>query len=459
MQRRPWIVLILLSIAQFMVILDVTVVNVALPSIGKDLDFAPADLQWVVSAYVLFTGGLLLLGGRTADVLGRRPVFLAGLGVFTTASLFSGLATSPEWLIVSRGAQGLGAAMLTPGALSIITTTYAGEQRTRALAVWGAIGGAGAAVGVVLGGLLTTWLGWESVFFINVPIGIAVAVLTLRLVPASRPATSDRRLDIPGATSVVAGLVLLVYAIQGTSQHGWGSARTLIPLAVSAVLLAAFAVIERRAARPLVPPSMWRNRSLVAGVTLMFGATGILVGTFFLNTLYLQRELGYSALETGLAFLPLSVLIGFGAHGAQHLMGQIGTRAVAVAGLALIGAGAVILAAAPDHATYWTELLPGFLVVALGIGLVFPTASVTTMSHVEHERAGLASGLMTTGHEIGAALGVATFSAIATAGDTFSVGYGNGFVAAAIVAAVMALVALVTVPALRPASGAGVPVH
>src|SRR5690242_442947 len=358
MRHRPWTVLILLSIAQFMVILDVTVVNVALPSIGSDLSFAPADLQWVVTAYVLFTGGLLLLGGRAADVLGRRPVFLTGLGIFTTASLMSGLAASPEWLIISRGAQGLGAAMLTPGALSIITTTYTGEQRMKALAVWGAIGGAGAA-GVVLGGLLTSWLGWESVFFINVPIGIAVGVLALRIVPASPPAAGDRRLDVPGAVSVVAGLVLLVYAIQGTSQHGWGSARTLVPLAVAAVLLTAFAWIERRAPRPLVPPSTWRSRTLVAGVALMFGATGILVSTFFLNSLYLQHELGFSALETGLAFLPLSVMVGLGAHMASHLMGRIGTRALAVAGLTLLAIGAALLAVAPDHASYGTDLLPG----------------------------------------------------------------------------------------------------
>jgi EmrB/QacA subfamily drug resistance transporter len=459
MQPRSWTVLVLLSIAQFMVILDVTVVNVALPSIGRSLDFAPADLQWVVSAYVLFTGGLLLLGGRATDVLGRRPVFLTGLGIFTTASLASGLATSPEWLIISRGAQGLGAALLTPGALSIITTTYTGEQRTKALTVWGAIAGAGAAVGVVLGGVLTSWLGWESVFFINVPIGIAVGLLTVRLVPARPPATSDRRLDIPGAVSVVAGLVLLVFAIQGTSQHGWGSARTLVPLAASAVLLTAFAAIERRAARPLVPPAIWRSRTLVSGVALMFGATGILVSTFFLNSLYLQRELGASALETGLAFLPLTLVLGFAAHASSQLMGRIGTRTLAVVGLTLLAVGAAVLAAAPDHASYATELLPGLLVIALGMGLVFPTASVTTMTDVSHERAGLASGLMTTGHEIGAALGVATFSAIATAGDTFSAGYGTGFLVAAIAAVVMALVALITVPAVRPASGASVPVH
>jgi EmrB/QacA subfamily drug resistance transporter len=459
MRHRPWIVLILLSIAQFMVILDVTVVNVALPSIGSDLSFAPADLQWVVTAYVLFTGGLLLLGGRAADVLGRRPVFLTGLGIFTTASLTSGLAGSPEWLIVSRGAQGLGAALLTPGALSIITTTYTGEQRTKALAIWGAIGGAGAAAGVVLGGVLTSWLGWESVLFINVPIGIAVALLTLRLVPATAPAVSDRRLDVPGAVSVVAGLVLLVYAIQGTSRHGWGSARTLVPLAVATVLLIAFAWIERRAPRPLVPPSTWRSRTLVAGIALMFGATGILVSTFFLNSLYMQHELGFSALETGLAFLPLSVMVGFGAHMASHLMGRIGTRVLAVAGLTLLAIGAALLAVAPDHASYGTDLLPGMLVLSLGTGFVFPVASVTTMTHVRHEQAGLASGLMTTGHEIGAALGVATFSAIASAGSTFAAGYGSGFTVAAIVAGAMALIALVAVPVLRPASGAGVPVH
>ena len=458
-EQRPWIVLILLSIAQFMVILDVTVVNVALPSIGNALHFNPGDLQWVVTAYVLFTGGLLLLGARAADVLGRRAVFLTGLAVFTTASLASGLAWSPTALIVSRAAQGLGAAMLTPGALSIITATYTGEQRTKALAAWGAIGGAGAAAGVVLGGLLTTWLGWESVFFINVPVGMALAVLTLRFVPATPPLSASRWLDLPGAATVVAGLVLLVYAIEGTSEHGWGSTRTLVPLALSAVLLAAFAAIERRVPRPLVPPATWRIRSLVSGVTLMFGATGVLVGTFFLNSLYLQRELDASALETGLAFLPLTLVIGFGAHVASHLIGRVGTRALAVAGLGLLAAGAVLLWAAPDHASYAADLLPGFLVLGLGIGLVFPAASVTTMSHVDHEQAGLASGLMTTGHEIGAALGVATFSAVATAGDSFPAGYGNGFLVAAITAAVLAAIAAFAVPALRPTGEASFAVH
>src|SRR6266511_4925503 len=249
----PWSALILLCVDQFMVVLDVTVVNVALPSIGADLGFAPADLQWVVTAYVLFTGGLLLLGGRTADLLGRRRVFLAGLLVFTAASLASGLAPSPTALIVARGAQGFGAALLTPAALAIITTTYSGEQRTVALSAWGAIASAGAAAGVLFGGMLTTWLGWEWVFFINVPVGIGAGLLAVRLLPSSptrRP--PGRQLDVAGAASAVGGLVVLVYALTGAAEHGWSSARTLLLLALSAALLAAFVIIERSVEWPLL---------------------------------------------------------------------------------------------------------------------------------------------------------------------------------------------------------------
>jgi EmrB/QacA subfamily drug resistance transporter len=404
--RKPWSILVLLSVAQFMVILDVTVVNVALPSIGASLDFARADLQWVVTAYVLFTGGLLLLGGRAADLLGRRRVFLTGLAVFTVASLASGLAPSSGALIASRAAQGLGAALLTPGALSIITATYVGAQRAAALGMWGAIGGAGAAAGVVLGGLLTTWFGWESVFFVNVPVGLAVGGLALRMVPKSSPVHRvGGELDLPGALSVVAGLVALVYAVEGTGQHGWGSAHTLIPLGLAVGLLAAFAAIERRVSAPLVPPATWRVRSLVSGMALMFGATGVLVGTFFLNSIYLQHELGASALESGLAFLPLTGVIGLGAHIASRLLARTGPRLPAAVGLGLISVASLLLWAAPDHASYFAELLPAFLVLGVGIGLVFPAASVTTMTDVRQEEAGLASGLMTTAHELGAALG------------------------------------------------------
>jgi EmrB/QacA subfamily drug resistance transporter len=458
--RRPWSILVLLSLAQFMVILDVTVVNVALPSIDEALDFARGDLQWVVTAYVLLTGGFLLLGGRATDVFGRRRVFLAGLALFTFASLASGLAPSSELLIGSRALQGLGAALLTPGALSIITTTYVGTQRATAFAVWGGIGGGGAAAGVVLGGLLTTWLGWRSIFFINLPVGIVVGALTLRLVPTAPLARGPRRrLDLAGALSVVAGLVVLVYAVRGTEDHGWGSARTLVLLALAAVLLAAFLAIERRVLQPLVPPATWKIRSLTSGVTLMLGATAILIGTFFLNSLYLQHQLGASALETGLYFLPLTAAIGVSSHVASRLISRAGARALAVAGLGAITAGSLLLSAAPDQASYLPDLLPGFLVLGLGVGLVFPAALVTAMTDVGEEQAGLGSGLMSTGHEIGAALGSATFSTVAATPASFAVGYGDGFMVAAVAAVVLAGLALVTVPAVRPAAGAPIAAH
>src|SRR5919106_2114308 len=253
-KRKPWTTLILLGLAQFMVILDITVVNVALPSIDEDLAFGEGDLQWVITAYVLFTGGLLLLGGRATDLFGRRRVFLAGLTTFTLASLASGLAPSPEALIAARAGQGLGAAMLTPGALSIVTTTYEGGQRTAALAAWAAISSAGAAAGVVLGGILTTGLGWEWIFFINVPVGVATAIGVLRVVPAAPPTAAGMRLDVLGAATAVAGLVLLVYGIEGANEHGWGSARTLLLLLASAALLLTFAIVERRVRGAVTPP-------------------------------------------------------------------------------------------------------------------------------------------------------------------------------------------------------------
>jgi EmrB/QacA subfamily drug resistance transporter len=464
-QRQGWAVLILLCVAQFMVILDITVVNVALPSIGGALGFAAADLQWVVTIYVLFTGGLLLLGGRVADLFDRRVVFLTGLSLFTAASLASGLAWSPTALVVARAAQGIGAALLTPSALAIITTTYTGAQRNAALSAWGAIGSAGAAAGVLFGGVLTTWLSWEWVFLINVPVGIVAGMLTLRLVPPAPAAASQRRLDLAGALTVVAGLMVLVYALDGTADHGWGSARTLLLLAVAGGLLAAFVVIERGSPRPLLPPATWRVPSLVSSGAVMLGATGILVGAFFLNSLYLQHVLDASALETGLGFLPLALAIGFAAHLASRLLPRAGSRVVIVVGLGLISAGGLLLAAAPDHASYAADLLPGFLVLGIGVGLVFPAVTVTAMSEVHADRAGLASGFMATSHELGAALGVAVLSAIATtAGDPttitgVSAGYEDGFIAAAAIAAFLVAVAALAVPAIRPAAGARASLH
>jgi EmrB/QacA subfamily drug resistance transporter len=449
-ESKPWITLILLGLAQFMVILDITVVNVALPSIAADLAFPEGDLQWVITAYVLFTGGLLLLGGRASDLFGRRRVFLAGLSTFTLASLASGLAPSPEALIAARAAQGLGAAMLTPSALSIVTTTYEGRQRTAALAAWSAIGSAGAAAGVVLGGVLTTGLGWEWVFFINVPVGLATVIGVLGVVPAARPTAAGRRLDGLGAVTAVAGLVLLVYGIEGANEHGWDSARTVLLLLGSTALLATFAVVERSVREPILPPSTWGNGSLVSGVGLILVVTALLVAVFFLNTIYLQDVLGWSALETGLAFLPLVLVIGLATKAANSLIATVGSRNLSALGLLLVAAGGLLLLVAPDAASYGTEVLPGFLVIGFGVGLVFPAAAIAAMSHVREDAAGLASGLITTGHELGAAFGAAAISAVATGASTFVAGYADGFAAVAAVGVVVAIIALIAVPTVRP---------
>jgi MFS family permease len=288
---------------------------------------------------------------------------------------------------------------------------------------------------------------WEAIFLVNVPVGIAAGALALRVV-APAPGAAGRALDLPGAGALVGSLGLLVYALSGTAEHGWGSARTLILLALAASGLAAFAAIERAARNPLVPPRTWRVRSLVAGTAVMLGATGMLVGAFFLNSLYLQDVLGASALETGLAFLPLTLAIGLAAHAAAHLLPRLGARALAATGLAIVALGALALAAAPDHASFGTDLLPGLLALGLGTGLVFPAASVTAMAEVHAEHAGLASGLLSTGHELGAAIGVAVLSAVA-AGQRLPVGYQDGFLVAAVAAVALGVVALLAVPAVR----------
>jgi EmrB/QacA subfamily drug resistance transporter len=461
--RQPWTALILLAVAQFMVVLDITVVNVALPSIGQDLGIGGEDLQWVVTIYVLLTGGLLLLGGRIADVLARRAVFLAGLTLFTTASLSSGLAESGGMLIASRAAQGVGAALLTPAALSILTSFYTGAQRAKALGAWSAIGSAGAAVGVVLGGVLTTWLSWEWIFLVNVPVGAVAAVLALRVLPAMAPSAIARALDLPGALLVVSGLVVLVYAIDGAAEHGWGSARTLALGAVALGLLAAFARVEAGSRQPLVPPAIWRVRSLVVSAAVLLGVTGILIGTFFLNSLYLQGVNGATALETGLAFLPLAVAIGMSAHFASAVMPRTGSRVLVVAGLLLTAAGGIGLALAPDRASYAADVLPGLLAIGFGVGLVFPGVSVTAMSRVEHHQAGLAAGVLSTAHEIGAALGVAVLAAVAAIGDAASAasvaaGYEDGFVVAAGIALALAAVGI-AVPSVKPEGSARALAH
>jgi MFS family permease len=340
--------------------------------------------------------------------------------------------------------------MLTPGALAIVTTTYEGSQRTAALAAWGAIASAGAAVGVILGGILTAGLGWGWVFLINVPVGLATAIGVLRVVPDAPASAAGRRLDVLGAVTAVAGLVLLVYAIEGANEHGWGSFRTLVLSTVAVALLAAFAVVERRVREPILPPATWSNRSLVSGTGLILVATALLVAVFFLNTIYFQDILGWSALETGLAFLPLVFAIGLAANAANQLIPRAGSRNLAALGLGLVAVGAILLVVAADASSYWSDVLPGFIILGFGVGLVFPAASIAAMSEVGEDAAGLASGLITTGHELGAALGVAAISAVASAASTFVGGYADGFAAVAVIAGVIAAIALVAIPAVRP---------
>jgi EmrB/QacA subfamily drug resistance transporter len=441
-------------LAQVMVILDVSVVNVALPSIGADLGFTSGDYQWVVSAYVLMSGGFLLLGGRLADLRNRRSVFLIGLGLFTAASLASGFAASPAGLVVSRAAQGLGAAMLTPAALAIIMTTYTGKQRTAALSIWGTIGSMGIAAGVLFGGILTSAVGWEAVFFINVPIGVAVAAGTLVKVTAVETSTRNqggrRRLDVVGALTLVGGLLFLVYGVEGTRSHGWGSVHTWGALAAAAALLVGFADAERRVASPLVPPRTWRIRSLVSGSTVMTVVTGVVVGAIFLLSLYLQRIVGSSPVVTGLQFLPLAGAITLTAAAASKALSHTGPRALIAGGTIVMAAGAALVAHNAGGTSYAADVLPGLLLLGAGVGPMFVAISVAAMSDVPAEDAGLGSGLMMTGHEVGAALGVAVLTAIGgdlvtDAGLIESVS--RAFIAIVVALAGLLLLTLAAVPA------------
>jgi EmrB/QacA subfamily drug resistance transporter len=444
--------------AQVMVILDVSVVNVALPSIGRHLHLSTADYQWTVSAYVLLSGGLLLLGGRIADLLDRRGAFLTGVGLFTAASLTSALAQDPWMLIVSRAAQGAGAALLTPAALSIIMTVYAGKQRQTALAVWGTVGSLGIAAGVLFGGVLTSALGWRSVFLVNVPIGVAVVLGALRAVPrAASQGGASRRLDMPGALTLVSGLLALVFGIEATRSAGWTAPRTWLALAAAAVLLTAFARLEHRAPEPLVPPTTWRIRSLVSASAVMAGVTGVVVGAIFLTSLYLQDVLGSSPVVAGLQFLPLAAAITLAATVASTVIGRLGARTLILGGLVVMAGGVLLLAAKAGGASYVADVLPGLLLVGAGVGPMFVAIAVAAMGDVPDESSGVASGLMMTGHEIGAALGVAGLTAVA--GDLATSaglidGYGRALAATVGVLAALFVLTALAVPAGRPAAGA-----
>ena len=411
---RKWLGLALLATVQFMVVLDIAIVNVALPSIQTDLGFSQENLQWVISAYALFFGGFLLLGGRTADLLGRRRLFVAGLVVFSAASLLSGLAWSDDALIVARAVQGLGAAMITPAALAILMTTFSeGKERNTALGVWGATGAFGAVAGVLLGGILTDFLSWEWVFYINVPVGLAALALTPVLLSESRD-PYVRSFDVPGAVLVTSGMVTLVYAITQARSYGWGSVETIGLFAAAGVLLAAFAVWEARAKEPLMPFSIFRIRTVAAA-----NISGLILGTvtfsmFLMLTLYMQQVLTYSPLKTGVAYLAVAGTAIIWSTVAAQLVTRIGVKPVIAAGMGFLTVGLLYFTQISVGGSYVGDLLPGFLLIAVGLGFTFVPISIAALAGVQTSQAGLASGLFNTSQQIGGALGIAALSAIAT---------------------------------------------
>ncbi|HEY2771777.1 MAG TPA: MFS transporter [Solirubrobacteraceae bacterium] len=414
-ERAKTFALILLAMTQFVVVIDAAIVNVALPSIGTHLHFARDDLSWVVNAYTLTFGGFLLLGGRLADLLGRRRMFMLGLVVFSLASFAGGIAQSEAWLIAARAAQGLGAAIVSPAALSIITTTFAeGPERNRALGVWGAVAGAGGAAGVLLGGILTSGLSWRWVLFVNVPIGIAAAALAPRILAESRSDDGTKSFDIPGAVTVTAGLALLVYAVVDAVNIGWGSTATILRLAGAALLLLAFVAIELRASEPLMPFSIFRLRTLRGAniVGLLIGMS--LFSMFFFISLYLQNVMGYSPIKTGLAYLPLSVGIILSAGLASQLVTRFGFKPPLIAGLLLIAAGLLWFSRVPaTHGDYLKDVLGPSILAAVGLGFSFVPVTIAAVTGTRPHEAGLASGLINTSQQVGGALGLAILATVA----------------------------------------------
>ncbi len=422
----PWIVLVLVCLAQFMVILDATIVNVALPTIQRDLHMTETNLQWIVNAYTLTFGGFLLLGGRAGDLAGRKRLFLAGLVVFTVASFLDGVAANQGMLIASRALQGLGAAFISPAALAIISTTFAeGAQRAKAMGVWAAIAVGGGAVGLILGGVLTQLVSWRWIFFVNVPVGIATFAFSMLLVPESKDETAQRRFDVAGAVTVTGGLTALVYGIVGAQQRGWGSTETIGIFVAAAVLLGAFFVVETRSAAPLVRLSVFRIRSLSIANAVMFLAMSGLFAMFFFNTLYVQRVLHFGPLKTGFAFLPFTAGIMFSAGIASNFGPRLGIRRVAAVGLVVAAVGEFLLTRTPVHGSYVANVLPAVLLLSIGMGAVFVPITLIATTGLHDWDQGLASGLFNTSQQVGGALGLAILATVA-AGQTATVDHGAG---------------------------------
>jgi EmrB/QacA subfamily drug resistance transporter len=411
---RRWKALAVLGIAYLMVVLDVSIVNVALPSIEKDLNFSPENLQWVISAYGLTFGGLLLLGGRAGDILGRRRLFMAGLGLFALFSLLCGLATSSGMLIAFRACQGAAGAILSPSVFSIVTVTFEeGKERNTALGILGGIAGSGAAIGVLLGGVLTEFAGWEWIFFVNVPIGVLTLFLVPRFVRESRSEGIARSFDAGGALAVTSSLMVLVYALTQASSKGWGSTQTIVLLLVSAALMGAFILIESRVSHPLLPLGFFRRRTPTGANIIGFGLGTMVFGMFFLLSLYMQQVLGFSALKTGLAYLAVALTAVVASGVSQALVTRLGVKPVLSIGMITLTVGLLLFAQISVNGSYFSDLFPGFILVGIGLGFSFVPISIAALAGIEPQEAGLASGLINTSQQIGGALGVAILTTVA----------------------------------------------
>jgi EmrB/QacA subfamily drug resistance transporter len=444
--EHRWLALAVLCTAQFMLVLDITVVNVALPDLAGDLDLGRTTTTWVITLYTLFFGGLMLVGGRSADVFGPRRVLMTGLGLFTAASLAAGLANSAETLLVARGAQGLAAALLSPAALATVAMTFRGDEHRRAFGVWATMGTAGLAVGVVLGGILTAGPGWRWIFFINVPVGVVVTVMLAVLVRPTASRFRSGSIDIAGGLFVTSATALTIYSLTTAGDRGWTSPTTLGLLGLAAVLYLAFGLVEQRVTQPLIAMPVLARRSVHGGAGVILVATGLLVPSFFLGSFYLQHVAGWSAVRTGLAFLPVAVATFAGAGIAGHLLGHAGARVTATAAFIIAAAGAGVIALGIGE----TQLIVGMSVSALGIGGAFVSAMTSAIGSAGHGETGAVSGAVNTFHELGGALGVAALSSVA-ASSLGAVPADGGFVDAFRVSCVVAIVAAGLCAAYLPA--------
>jgi EmrB/QacA subfamily drug resistance transporter len=452
--RKSTALLLVLLVAQLMVILDITAVNIALPSLAKNLHLTGSQIGWTITSYSLVFGSLLLLGGRAADLLGHRRLFLTGLGIFTVSSLGSAAAGTAAALFAARAGQGLGAAMLSPAALSIITSSFDGHAKAKALAAWGAVGGAGAAIGVVVGGLLTEVADWRMIFFVNLPVAAALAVTALKVIPADTEKPRWRGLDLRGAVIATVSLGAIVYAITRGASAGWTSTQTLGFTLVGLAGLAGFGVLETRTEKPLLEVGRLADRAVGGGLVLMLAAAGSIFGLFYLCSVYLQNVLGTSPLMTGLSFIPLALAAGVGAHAAGHIVARHGVRVPLASAFAIAAVGMALLAHVGENGTYLRNVLPGMLVAGFGLGIAVVTVSIAILTGTREEESGMISGLNSTGHEIGGTIGIAVFSTIAAGsgalgGAPAASAISHAFVAAALLASLASITAFAVLPHAR----------